>query len=68
MLLKAGIDISLFSQHITRSAATSAQEKQSPVNTILNTISWQKECTFRKLWIHDSPKLATLTSKVDEGL
>ena len=48
VLSSAGIDLSLFSPHSNRSAATSAVEKQVPVNTILKATSWQKEFTLRK--------------------
>ena len=50
VLSSAGIDLSLFSSHSTRSAATSAVEKRVPVNTILKAASWQKECTFWKFY------------------
>ena len=50
MLSSAGIDLSHFSPHSTRSSATSAVEKRVPVNTILKAASWQKECTFRKFY------------------
>ena len=46
VLSSAGIDLSLFSPHSTRSVASSAVEKRVPVNTILKAASWQKECTF----------------------
>ena len=41
VLSSAGKDLSLFSSHRTRSAATSAVEKRVPVNAILKAASWQ---------------------------
>ena len=61
VLLSAGIDLSLFSPHSTRSAATSAVEKRVPVNTILKVASWQKECSFRKFY--NKPAMDTGFSK-----
>ena len=61
MLSSAGIDLSLFSPHSTRSATSSGVEKRFLVNTILKKASWLKMCTFRKFY--NKPALDTGVSK-----
>ena len=61
VLSSAGIDLSLFSPHSTRSASTLAVEKRVPVNTILKAASWRKECTFWKFY--NKPAMDTGFSK-----
>lgn len=46
----AGIDLTLFTSHSTRSASTSALVNKIPLNTIVKTAGWARECTFRKFY------------------
>lgn len=46
----AGIDIALFTPHSTRSASTSAANKKVPIDTIIKTAGWAKDCTYRKFY------------------
>lgn len=47
----AGIDVSVFSPHSVRAAATSAAYKAYvPLETILRTAGWARESTFRKYY------------------
>ena len=51
MLRLAGIDLSMFTAHSTRSASTSAALAANvPLETILKTAGWTKESTFRKFY------------------
>ena len=50
-LMMAGIDMSIFTPHSVRSAATSsAQNSKIPLQTILKTAGWSNECTFAKYY------------------
>lgn len=49
-LTNAGINMSIFTPHSTRAAATSAAEHRVPLDTILKTAGWQSGCTFRKFY------------------
>ena len=49
-LLLAGIDMNVFCPHSTRSASTSAAVGRVPIETILRTAGWTKDCTFRKFY------------------
>ena len=47
----AGIDLSIFTPHSTRSAATSAAKAANiPLATILQTAGWSNDSTFRKYY------------------
>lgn len=46
----AGIDLSIFTPHSTRAAATSAVVNKVPIDTIIKTAGWSKDCTFRKFY------------------
>lgn len=46
----AGIDLTLFTPHSTRSASTSALVNKVPLDTIIKTAGWARECTFRKFY------------------
>ena len=51
VLLNAGIDMSIFTPHSTRVAASSAASKASvPLHTILKTAGWSRESTFAKYY------------------
>ncbi len=63
VLLQAGIDILAFSAHSTRSAATSKAAASVPIDAILKTVGWSRECTFRK----NSNKSVALTNQLSEG-
>ena len=50
-LAQAGIDMSCFSAHSTRSASCSSVQKGNvPIDTILRTASWKRENVFRKYY------------------
>lgn len=44
----AGIDLTIFSPHSTRSASSSKAALKLPLSTIISTIGWAKESTFTK--------------------
>ena len=46
----AGIDLALFTPHSTRSASTSAVVNRVPIDTIIKTAGWSRDCTFRKFY------------------
>ena len=46
----AGIDMTLFTPHSTRSASTSAVVNKVPIDTIIKTAGWTSDCTFRKFY------------------
>lgn len=46
----AGIDLSLFSPHSTRSASSSKAALKLPMSTILSTVGWTSESTFAKYY------------------
>ena len=46
----AGIDLTLFTPHSTRSASTSAVVTRIPIDTIIKTAGWASDCTFRKFY------------------
>ncbi len=64
VLLQAGIDTLTFSAHSTRSAATSKAAASVPIDAILKTVGWTRECTFRKYY----NKSVALTNQLSEGV
>lgn len=46
----AGIDLSIFTPHSTRSASTSALANKIPTDIIIKTAGWTSDCTFRKFY------------------
>ena len=46
----SGVDMPVYLVHSTRGASTSAAANKVPVDTILRTTGWKKECTFRKFY------------------
>ena len=51
VLKNAGIDIQMFKPHSTRAASVSAAKlRDVSLNTILKTVGWNQECTFRKFY------------------
>lgn len=50
ILVRAGIDLSIFSPHSTRSASTSKAAKFLPLATVLKTAGWSRESTFRRYY------------------
>lgn len=61
ILTTAGVDMSIFSPHSTRSAATSKAMSHVPLDTILKTAGWAKESTFRKYYLKPVTEAQTLT-------
>lgn len=48
MLVKAGINMDIFTPHSTRAASTSRASRTSvPLMTIMKTAGWSRSCTFR---------------------
>lgn len=50
MMEAAGIDLSIFSPHSTRSASTSKAALKLPLSTILSTAGWARESTFARFY------------------
>ena len=51
VLMKAGINITTFGAHSTRSASTSAAKASGdPVNTIMKAAGWSSETTFARFY------------------
>ncbi|MPC98110.1 hypothetical protein E2C01_093462 [Portunus trituberculatus] len=46
----AGIDLSIFSSHSTRSASTSKAALKLPLATIISTVGWSRESTFTRFY------------------
>ena len=46
----AGIDLTVFSPHSTRSASTSKAALKLPLSTILSTAGWSRESTFTRFY------------------
>ena len=46
----AGIDMSIFSAHSTRGASASAAINRVPIDTVMRTAGWKRECTFRTFY------------------
>ena len=46
----AGVDMTIFSPHSTRSASVSAAKQTVPVQTIMKTVGWSRDSTFRKFY------------------
>ena len=64
-LTMAGIDMSTFTPHSTRAAATSAAYKAKvPLLTILSTAGWTRECTFRQFYNKPVTQKTTFASNI----
>ena len=51
MMIKAGLDVSIFTPHSVRAAsAAAALRVKVPLETILVTAGWSKDNTFRKYY------------------
>lgn len=50
VLLFAGIDMSMYTPHSTRAASTSAAAQKIPIDTVLKTAGWKRNCVFRKFY------------------
>ena len=50
VLRLSGVDMNIYSAHSTRGASTSAVATRVPIDTIMKTAGWKKECTFRKFY------------------
>lgn len=60
----AGIDMTLFTPHSTRSASTSASVNRVPIDTIIKTAGWANDCTFRKFYKRPVSNDATLSNAI----
>ncbi|MEW8548296.1 MAG: tyrosine-type recombinase/integrase [Candidatus Thiodiazotropha sp.] len=70
ILIEAGIDMSCFSPHSTRSASCSAAvASKVPIDTILRTAGWKRDNVFRKFYnrpiSNDDSFSKGIMSKVD---
>ena len=55
-MIDAGIDMSLFSPHSTRAAATSAGARMNvSIARIVRTAGWTGDSTFRKIYVYHKP-------------
>lgn len=50
LLVCAGIDMTIFKPHSTRSASTSKAATKVSLDTVLRTAGWRSDCTFRKFY------------------
>ena len=53
MLVSSGIDMSMYTPHSTRSASTSVAALKIPIDSVLKTAGWKKDCVFRKFYQRD---------------
>ena len=68
VLQEAGIDTGKFTAHSTRAAATSAAfDKGLPVGTILKTVGWSQNSTFRRFYNKPVEDAANLQQCLLEG-
>ena len=56
----AGIDVSIFSPHSTRSAFTSKAALKVPLATIITTVGWASTSTFMRFYHKDLPTVHSL--------
>ena len=50
VLVSSGIDMSMYTPHSTRSASTSVAALKIPIDSVLKTAGWKKDCVFRKFY------------------
>lgn len=68
VLTMAGIDTSIFKPHSTRVASASAAHAlRIPVDTILRTVGWSSESTFRKFYNKDITLNADMSKRMLEN-
>ena len=60
----AGIDLSLFTPHSTRSAAASAVFSKIPIDTIIKTAGRSSDCTFREFYKRPITNDSTLSASL----
>ena len=60
----SGINLSIFTPHSTRGAATSAVVNKVPIDTIIKTAGWSKECIFRKFYKRPITNDSTFSDKL----
>ena len=53
VLYEAGIDLSIFTPHSTRGAATRKVVPRITLDTIMQTPGWSRESTFRKYYLKE---------------
>ena len=68
VLLFAGIDMTMYTPHSTRSAATSAAALKIPIDTVLKTAGWRKNCTFRKFYKREVTNNSEFSSAILQQL
>ena len=64
VLAESGVDLTIFTPHSTRSAATSKASKHVPLDTILKTAGWSRESTFRQYYDKPIDKSGTFGNAV----
>ena len=56
MMKDAGVDVSLFKSHSTRSASASHLiNSGTPLSEVLKQGAWSDECTFKRFYLRDVP-------------
>ena len=64
VLLEAGVDLSVFTPHSTRAAATSRAGSRVPLATIMQAAGWKRESTFRKYYDKPIDKSGTFAQAI----
>ena len=65
VMVRSGVDVSIFSPHSTRSASSSkASLAHVPLSTILSTAGWTKETTFSKYYHKKVQNITEFSEKI----
>ena len=64
VLTSAGINMSIFSPHSTRSASTSLASSKVPIDTVLRTAGWKSDFVFRKYYKRETTNSAAFAHSV----
>lgn len=64
VLLGAGIDMTMYTPHSTRAASTSLAAGKVPIDTVLKTAGWKKDCVFRKFYKREVTNNAAFSNAV----
>ena len=67
-LSDAGVDMTIFTPHSTRSASTSKAASNIPLDTIMKTAGWTQESTFSKYYKKDTKSSHSFDIAVLHGL
>ena len=64
VLLGARIDMTMYTPHSTRAASTSLAAGKVPIDTVLKTAGWKKDCVFRKFYKKEVTNNAAFSNAV----